>query len=96
LKFVASFANVSWIKPLLIALPLNKKQLKEVERFQSFARDNLVNRINAEGSSEIDALGFLLKAGERNPAYKLSLDELAAETSLIIAAGSDTTSIAIT
>jgi hypothetical protein len=37
-----------------------------------------------------------MTAGERNPIYKLSVPELASETGLIIAAGSDTTSIAIT
>ncbi|KAH7095538.1 cytochrome P450 [Paraphoma chrysanthemicola] len=96
LKFVASFANVSWIKPLLAKLPLDRKQLEDVKRFQAFGNENLMERIQKEGSSEIDALGFLLRAAERNPAYKLSVPELASETGLIIAAGSDTTSIAIT
>lgn len=81
---------------MLARLPLDKKQSQDMKKFQAFSKDNLMRRIQTEGSSEIDALGFLLSAGERNPAYKLSVPELASETSLIIAAGSDTTSIAIT
>ncbi|KAI8931832.1 hypothetical protein NX059_011468 [Plenodomus lindquistii] len=96
LKYIASLANVSWLRPLMAKLPPDQKQAQDIKRLQAFSREQLMNRIQTKGSAEIDALGFLMSAGERNPAYKLSIPDLAAETSLIISAGSDTTSIAIT
>lgn len=55
-----------------------------------------MRRIQTKGSSEIDAIDFLLSAGGRNPAYKISFPELASETLVFITGGSDTASIAIT
>ncbi|KAH9206201.1 cytochrome P450 [Leptodontidium sp. 2 PMI_412] len=95
LSFIASFANISWIKPVLAILPTDKKTSQDMANFMAFSREQLTNRIQTQGSAEIDALGFLMAAGERKPAYKLTIPQLAAETNLIIAAGSDTTSVAI-
>lgn len=96
LQHVASLAEVSWVKPLLAYLPLKKSQVAAIKQFKEFSEEKLSQRMQAQGSAEIDALGFLMTAGKRNPAYQLSTQGLASETRLVIAAGSDTTSIAIT
>lgn len=95
LQHVASFAEVSWVKPLLAYMPLNKDQMENIARFKGFSEEKLAERMKSQGSAEIDAFGFLQTAGKRNPAYKLSPQGLGSETRLIISGGSDTTSIAI-
>jgi hypothetical protein len=96
LQHVASLAEISWFKPILAYLPLNKDQLSAIKQFQTFSEEKLSQRMETQGSAEIDVLGFLMTAGKRNSAYKLSTVGLGSETRLVIAAGTDTTSIAIT
>lgn len=96
LQQVASFAEISWVKPMLAYLPLNKAQSLKIKQFQIFSEEKLSQRMETQGSAEIDVLGFLMTAGKRNSAYNLSTLGLGSETRLVIAAGTDTTSIAIT
>ena len=96
LQQVASFAEISWAKPMLAYLPLNKAKVAKIKQFHTFSDQNLSKRINTQGSAEIDVLGFLMTAGKKNSAQKLSDLGLGSETRLVIAAGTDTTSIAIT
>jgi len=77
-------------------LPLGKEQMRDINAYKEFTKRSLTERMQTQESVEIDVLGFLMAAGKKNPAYKLTDDGLASETQLVVAAGSDTTSIAIT
>lgn len=96
LQHVATLAEVSWVKPLLSYLPLNREQVSAIKQFTLFSEEKLSQRMQNQGSAEIDVLGFLMTAGKRNPAYAMTPEGLGSETRLVIAAGTDTTSIAIT
>ena len=95
LKNIATLGEISWLKPLLAYLPLNRQQMENINRYVQFSEEKLAERLK-QGSAEIDVLGFLMTAGKRNPAYAMSTEGLGSEARLVIAAGSDTTSIAIT
>jgi cytochrome P450 len=96
LQHVASLAEISWAKPILAYVPHNKAQAAAIKQFMAFSEEKLSQRMQIGGEAEIDVLGFLMTAGKRNPAYKLSTEALGSEARLVIAAGTDTTSIAIT
>lgn len=95
LEYVASLANISWVMPLVSLMPLDEQHRKDNPNFMKFGDDQLKQRLERHGSKEVDAFGFLLKVGEKDPRAALSHQCLAAESRMIIVGGSDTTTVAM-
>ncbi|KAH7133887.1 cytochrome P450 [Dactylonectria macrodidyma] len=95
LEYVASLGAISWVMPLVALMPLDEGRRKDTAAFMKFGDEQFEKRIKARGSDEVDAFGFLLKAGEKNPKNALSKQCLAAESRMIIIGGSDTTTVAM-
>lgn len=95
LEYAASLAAISWVMPLVALMPLDQGRRKDTAAFMKFGDEQLEKRIEDSGSKEVDAFGFLLKAGEKDPKNALSKQCLAAESRMIIVGGSDTTTVAM-
>ncbi|KAH9823316.1 cytochrome P450 [Melampsora americana] len=84
--------NVPWLTPLVNALPTSQR--KEQMEFREFGKSMLMRRYNQGLGSEIDVFHYLL-GEDTETGSRLKMSELAADSTLVIIAGSDTTRITL-
>ncbi|KAF4627578.1 hypothetical protein G7Y89_g10576 [Cudoniella acicularis] len=92
----------NWLKPLGLDALFNRASPPAVQRLYNFIDDNLDERIKLEKSSQKQLSGprkdmfhYLYHAQDPETGKSYSQDELFAESSLVIIAGSDTTAVVL-